>query len=522
MNNKVMLINPPYPFEESPSPPFGLMSLAAYLEEKGFEVIIEDYVVNPYSDERVRKTIERFRPSFVGATAVTMNVNRALSILGECRNADPGLVILLGGPHATFDPGSILESNPHIDYIVRREGEITTAELLASLIKGNDIESIKGISFRKNGTAIHAPDRPFIEDINILPYPARHLVELGKYRAIGLPVNMVTSRGCPFECVFCVGSKMVGRRVRYFAVDRVVDEFEMLSKKGFRQINIVDDLFTSNRERCISVCIEIIERGIDHPWTAFARVDTVSPDLLSWMKRAGCTTLCFGIESGNQGILNRVKKKINLDGIKKAVDMCNGAGIVPMTSYILGLPGETPETVRETLELARRLSPSYGYHILAPFPGTEVREKKEEFGIRILSDDWDRYDANQSVSESVTMPGSEVDRIVGEFNGSIQNYVRSAVEKFDRNEPLSGADLEMVRSLKSALFATDIISRELVENYPGMEEGRAGSIREDFTGFVRESAGYEAGYASSQVDRLFDLECIRTVCGGGNCTLSWS
>jgi radical SAM superfamily enzyme YgiQ (UPF0313 family) len=176
---------------------------------------------------------------------------------------------------------------------------------------------------------------------------------------------MVTSRGCPFTCIFCVGSKMVGRKVRYFDTNRVVDEFDMLITMKFKQINIVDDLLTSHKSRCIEICKEIKVRGINHPWTAFARVDTVSLDLLEHMKDAGCTLLCFGIESGNQEILDRVKKNITLEKCKEAIAMCKEVGITAMTSYIIGLPGETEETVQKTLEFAKELSDTYGFHILA-------------------------------------------------------------------------------------------------------------------------------------------------------------
>ncbi len=409
---KILLINPPYPMEESPSPPFGLMSLGAYLVKNGFVVKIEDYIVTPYSPDRIRKTLREFRPEVIGATGVTMNINRALAILKECRREYPGATIVMGGPHVTFDAMNILSQNEYIDFIVRGEGELTSVELFSNLERPETFSGIRGISYRANGTVVHNEMREFIPDINILPYPARDLVQIGKYRALNLPLNMVTSRGCPFECIFCVGSRMVGRKVRYFDTMRVVDEFEMLSKMGTRQINIVDDLFTSNRKRCTAICDEIIRRGIRQDWTAFARVDTVSPELLAAMKAAGCTMLCFGIESGNQEILDLVKKKITLEKIEKAIAMCREAGIVPMASYIMGLPGETPETVRQTMEFAKNLCNSYGYHILAPFPGTEVREKAEQYGMRILTSDWDQYDANRSVCESISpsAPGSRPHR----------------------------------------------------------------------------------------------------------------
>ncbi len=165
---KLLLVNPPYPFEECPAPPFGLMSLAAYLIREGIDVKIEDYIVEPYSRERIREVLREFRPDAVGATAVTMNVKKAVSILKDFRDEAPGIITMIGGPHATFDAEGML-SHSHIDYVIRGEGELTATELLDAINSGRSIEAIKGISFKKEGTAVHNENRDFIPDINTLP-----------------------------------------------------------------------------------------------------------------------------------------------------------------------------------------------------------------------------------------------------------------------------------------------------------------------------------------------------------------
>ncbi|MGW8321613.1 MAG: B12-binding domain-containing radical SAM protein, partial [Thermodesulfobacteriota bacterium] len=246
---------------------------------------IEDCIVQPHSVERLRENLNTFRPDVVGATAVTMNVKAALRILGDYKEEQPGLITLMGGPHVTFDAERILSENAFVDCIVRGEGEVTCTKLLEALDSRASLEEIEGISYRSNGAVVHNPDRPFIKDINVLPFPAVDLVPLSKYRAMGFPITMVTSRGCPHECIFCVGRRMVGRRVRYFDVKRVVDEFETLSRMGFPVICIVDDLFTANKARCLEICEEILRRGISHLWSAFSRVDTVSEELLVFRDR---------------------------------------------------------------------------------------------------------------------------------------------------------------------------------------------------------------------------------------------
>ena len=297
---KILLINAPFPFEERPTAPLGLTSLAGYLLREGVDVRIEDCIVQPHSMDRLRENLNTFKPDVVGATTVTMNVKAALRVLGDYKEEQPGLITLMGGPHVTFDAEKILSENAFVDYIVRGEGEVTCTELLEALDSRASLESIAGISYRSSGAVVHNPDRPFIKDINVLPLPAVDLVPLSKYRALGFPISMVTSRGCPHECIFCVGRRMVGRRVRYFDVKRVVDEFEILSGMGFSVICIVDDLFTTNKARCMEICDEILRRGISHLWSAFSRVDTVSEELLDRMKAAGCMGSVSGLRAATR------------------------------------------------------------------------------------------------------------------------------------------------------------------------------------------------------------------------------
>lgn len=518
---KLLLINPPYPFEECPAPPFGLMSLAAYLIHEGFDVRIEDYIVEPYSRERVRHILREFSPDAVGATAVTMNVKRAIAILKDFREEAPGIVTLIGGPHATFDAEGML-SHPHIDYVVRGEGEVTTTELLTAISSGEKPESIHGISYRKNGRAIHSDSRSFIPDINMLPFPARHLVRLSKYRAMNFPVNMMTSRGCPYSCIFCAGHRMVGNRVRYFDVERVADEFEMLSRLGFNQINIVDDLFTSNKKRCMEICDAIISRGIKHKWSAFARVDTVQEDMLEKLAEAGCDSLCFGIESGNQEILDRIKKRTTLEKCRNAAYLCRKTGIKPMASYILGLPGETEETVRNTLEFAEGLGASYGFHILAPFPGTEVRINAKEYGISVLSDDWDLYDANRSVCSTGGISPERVDSIAAEFNSKISSRIEALRLMNAKGESLTGMEREIVSGLESFIFSRRLITDRLVESFTGEAESAQAGLIKNFKLHIHEKTGLSREVIDREIDRLLSLNCISGTDGNGKEKLIWS
>ena len=303
---------------------------------------------------------------------------------------------------------------------------------------------------------------------------------------------------------------MMGRKVRYFDVKRVVDEFEMLSSMGFKQINIVDDLFTSNKDRCIAICDEIIRRKISHPWNAFARVNTVSKDLLKKMKEAGCTMLCFGIESGDQKILNTIEKKITLEEAQRAIQLCVEVGMESLGSYILGLPGESHETVQETLRFAADLNPAYGFHILAPFPGTEVRERNEEYGIKILTDDWNQYDANRSVSETPGISGAEIDRIVNGFTADIDAQISILEEKKKQSQPMSEKHTDFIENRNNFHFSRDLILKRLVEKYPGLHNGEdINEVINDFALFVENNIDFPREEVMRNLTRLFAQDCLK-------------
>ncbi len=517
---RILLINPPYPFEEHPSAPFGLMSLAAYLIEKGYTVRIEDYIIEQNSIERYRTIVNEFNPDVIGATAVSMTVKKSLAILRDYRSIAPGVITVMGGAHATFDSEGILNSGI-IDFIIRGEGEITFTELLDTLSKNENTAAVDGISYIKDNIIHHNPDRELIEDINILPYPARNLITLSKYKAMDLPVNMITARGCPHSCIFCLGRKMVGSRLRYFDIERVVDEFELLSKMGFSQINIADDLFTSNKKRCIAICEGIISRGIKQLWSAFARVDTISQDLLYKLKESGCTTLCFGIESGNQEILDRVKKKTNLEKCRAAAEICRNAGITPLASYILGLPGETEETVMNTLRFAQKLNMDFGIHILSPFPGTEIREKAEEYGLTILTDDWDQYDANRSVCSTEGILPERVDEIVHGFYKSLENYMEEAALKKNKGEKISEKDESMLRKMELYKFNMELIEKRLIENYTDTTSIKSEEVLNNLYLYLEKKTGRSYNFISDEIQKMISKGCLEIIWKNSLPEISW-
>ncbi|MFO7716337.1 B12-binding domain-containing radical SAM protein [Desulfosarcina sp.] len=411
---RVLLINPFYPISETPSPPLGLAFLAGALERAGIEVQLLDCVVFPFSPDLLSPLIRDFKPDLAGATAVTMTVDHALAVLDQIKALNPSITTILGGPHATFCSADILQSCNQVDVVACGEGENTLVALARAIETGAGLACVPGIAFRDGGQIITTAMPP-LAHIDELAPPSRHLIPLGRYRALGMPVSMTTSRGCPFKCIFCVGRKMVGARVRYRDPMQVVDEMTHLNTLGFHQINLADDLFTANESHCLAVCNEILDRGLKIKWTSFARVDTVSRRMLKTMRHAGCTTVSFGVESGCVEMLQRIKKGITLEQVIQAVQLCLDCGIDPHASFILGLPGETPETLAQTLKFGEQLKTmgvSHGFHILAPFPGTDVRERIDEYDLQILSDDWRRYHANRAIIRTAGVAPETMDAIV--------------------------------------------------------------------------------------------------------------
>jgi len=423
---RVLLINPFYPISETPSPPLGLAYLAAALKQTGVQVKILDYVVYGYRKDALQSVLNDFKPQIAGATAVTMTFDHAKQVLKEVKATDPGILTVMGGPHVSFCAQQTLETFPELDVIVLGEGEETLVDLTRTVEEAQNLDTVRGIAYRRGSKIKITAKRSFIENLDLLPLPARHQLALGRYRALGMPISITTSRGCPYKCIFCVGRKMVGAKVRYHSARRVVTELEYLANLNFRQINIADDLFTANQERCLAVCEEILKKKLEINWTSFARVDTVSEALLLKMKAAGCTAVSFGIESANPDILKTVKKGITLQQVRNAVRMCRRAGIIPYASFILGLPGETQATIKETTDFAVQLQQeglTSGFHILAPFPGTEVREKSKELGLRILTSDWSKYDANRAVVETASVNRRMLDALALDWENKYVQYL---------------------------------------------------------------------------------------------------
>jgi len=501
MATRVLLINPPYPGAEGLHVALSLPSLGAVLERAGVEVQVLDLLVTRNCPRNIERKLTEFKPDIVGITAVTMNYPTACRIVQTCKEIAPKLITVIGGPHVTFSAAETLHEAPFIDIVVIREGDETVVELVETLARGGDLSRVKGIAFRKDSEIAITPERPFVPNLDELPFPARHLLPLARYQALQSACGLSTSRGCPFGCSFCVGHHMVGKKVRYRSPRLVADEIEQLTRLGFGLLSFEDDFFTVNHEHCAAVCDEIIARKPNIMWGAYARVDSVDRPLLEKMKQAGCYGLCFGVESGVQEILDLAHKGITPLKTREAVRLCQSLGYEFIASFIAGLPGETEESLKRSIDFAESLGEgSWGFHILSPFFGTEVRNRAAELGVRILTNDWERYDCNQAVCETEGITAEALDRVV---NGITQRYYEQCARDALAGE-LSERELKRLRDEESQNFVWQLLHQEVIE--------QEGKIRLD--GYPLEIEKYIAELERRVWNTLsFPLEFVKTEIG---------
>ena len=383
---KITLVNPPQS-TRYPQPPIGLALIGAILEKEGYPVKILDANATGLMPEEVSKAIPD--ADIVGITAMTPTIGTALRIAHHLKKDRPGLKIIIGGPHVTLLPEETLASSNDIDVIVRGEGDETVIELLRAIEIGGSLNNIGGISYKADGKIIHTSDRTSYTDMDSLPYPAYHLLPWKKYQphpphGRQMPFGaMVTSRGCPYRCAYC-SKPVFGSKFRAQSPERVVEEMTYLHQKfGVKEIAFYDDSFTLDKKRVHAIADKIMEKGLKIAWTCETRVNLVDKELLHHMKQAGCYSVAYGIESASPEIIKTLQKDITLEQVETAVRDSRGVGLLVIGYFMLGSPGDTPETIRQTIEFAKKLKVDFAqFSVTTPFPGTELydiymRDRKE-------------------------------------------------------------------------------------------------------------------------------------------------
>ncbi len=449
---KIGLIFPPSPYQTKETmPPLGMAWLAAVLRANSFkDVFLIDSVISKYSNEQIIEILKKEGPDIIGLSFGTQNRFSAFGLAEMIRKNFPKILIAVGGPHPTLTAEDILTNITSIDIVGRGEGEYTFLELIKILNQKGDLRNVKGISFRsEKGQIVHNAPQPSIQDLDSLPMPARDLLPIEQYRQT-IPLSekictsMLTSRGCPYNCVYCSTSEQWGHKIRHRSAKNVVDEIEFLIKNyRLDGVGFFDDVFTMDKARVIAVCQEIITRKLEIGWWCEARANTIDEEMVGWMKRSGCEHISMAIESGSARILKNIKKGITLEQGVNAAKIIKKAGIKQKIFFMHGLPGETYQDIKKTVFLSRYLKYKIGVEqttqtLTIIYPGTELERIAKHLGTLPTDFSWSRfYEEKRSyppLDTSVNMPIFEQPDLKYE---QIFDYVRRAKAVYYLTHPVT-------------------------------------------------------------------------------------
>ncbi len=374
--------------------PLGTLYVASSLLASGHDVKFLNGAFMTH--EEILKDVKEYNPDFVGIYSTTFGWPKAKKTASDIKKIRKGIFICAGGPY----PVAMQEQCLHdtgaegIDAVVTGEGEITVPEILDKIVRGNGLDSVQGVVYRKGETTIKNPPRPLINELDSIPFPARGLLgnknlyipPPATYRRKPVAV-IITSRGCNRRCIFCFQIDRERKSgIRYRSVKNVMEEIQLCLNQGFREIKFIDDTLAADYDRAMGIAREIKARKLDFTWFASACVNQIDKPLLQAFKDAGCWAILFGAESGVQKNLNTIRKGITLEQTRNAVKYAKEAGIRVFTPFMFGIPGETFEDGLKTIDFACELNPDVAnFHAITPFPGTDLYNNIAEFGA--ISDD---------------------------------------------------------------------------------------------------------------------------------------
>jgi len=392
--------------------PLGLEYISAYVKRKGYSVRLFDPNFQRISKEDIARTVARENPLLVGISFMTPSYYYAKELCETIKKYSPKTLVVLGGVHPSALIEETLQEIPQADFIVFGEGEETTLELLDWISgKGapNQLSKIHGLAWRDKNSIMRNSPRPPIEDLDALPFPDRTLIDRTLYRTKSFlsysnnTGSIHTTRGCPGRCIFCASGHKLRAPLRFRSIANVMEEIDLLvNEYDVDYLLIKDDTFTWKKSRVEEFCNELKKRHPSLKWHCMGRVNNVDYDLLKKMKDAGLNDIFFGIESGNKDILKRSQKGITLEQAQKAVKACDKLKISSYGGFIIGLPGDTRETMEQTIQFAKSLPLTMaGFSVMIPYPGTKAYE------------DYFNIEQNASVDYRKFMTGTGVDFVEG-------------------------------------------------------------------------------------------------------------
>jgi anaerobic magnesium-protoporphyrin IX monomethyl ester cyclase len=388
-------------------PPLGLSYVAGAVEKAGFRVeMLDNYMLNKPIDE-VKQLVTRLRPEIVGITCGSATYRRCLETAEAVKETLPSCKVVVGGWHASYMPDTLLEQ-PTVDYVVMGEGERAMVELAQHITTSFTEKAhvgIAGVGYKNDGALVKNPPK-FIENMDEIPFPARHLLPIHLYdRTIEFlnakPADVMNiSRGCPFSCAFCETKKLWGNACRTFSPARVMDEVRyMVNEFGTRGIYFINDNFTIRRNETLQLCNLLRKSGLDLEWVCDTRTDLVNRELLEKMHEAGCKAIWFGVESGSQRILKQINRTITLEQTENAFRLCKQVGIHVACSFMLGFPDETREDLEATRRFADKLDPDWcQFNVFIAYPDSSLYQEMlqtgkydrlDEFLLTVKNNDFD-------------------------------------------------------------------------------------------------------------------------------------
>lgn len=415
---KTLLINPPWYRRDgniwhdiaSVMPPLGLAWLAAQLEREGLPVAVLDTHAERLDWDALTKRLREYDSlDVVGITSTTGIVGMALEVARIVREEHPNATIVLGGVHPTVLPEEVI-ADPNVDIVVRGEGEMT----MLDIVSGVDKQDIDGITYINEDSIVHNPDRELVKDLDSLAPPAYHLLPMDRYYpAAGaskrLPaISMLATRGCPGRCSFCY--RLFGKRIRTRSGRRLAEEAKMLQDRfGIKEICFYDDTFTVNRREVLAFLDGLEDLSVDLTWSCFSRVDSIDEELLIRMKNSGCHQIMYGVESASPEILENIGKKITIAKVEEAIAVTKKVGIDVRAAFMIGNPGETKQSLEDTMELAIKLNPDLVvFNIATPFPGTEMFRWADERGL-LTTKNWEHYDFSRPIMTLPTLTSEDLE-----------------------------------------------------------------------------------------------------------------
>ncbi len=409
---KILLIYPPITSEEIYSkyskaapclPPLGLCYLAKYLLDANYEVKIIDCVVERLTLDELKIQIMQYTPTIVGVSSTTVAFFHAKQVISLAKDINSEIKTILGGAHISTCQEETMKECNDLDIGIIGEGEQTLLEIVRRIENNDSYTSVNGIMYKYNGEIIKTKSRLAIQDLDTIPFPARELLPNLRsyahtaYRSKGskLIATMITSRGCPFNCAYCDQS-VFGRNWRKHSANYVFSEMKFLKETfGVEFISIEDDNFSIFKPRVKKICKKIIDQSMDISWSCSGRVNNFDDDILRLMKKAGCASIYVGLESGVPRIQKLINKNISKEEVKEGIKKIKANGLKVTGSFMLGIPSETTEAIKHTVDYALSLPlDGVSFFTFTPYPNTELRSLAFKYGK--VSSNWQDYSGHPS------------------------------------------------------------------------------------------------------------------------------